>query len=393
MRADRWTIGALVAVLLLVSLLAPSVTAASRGDAAATAGWGWTDRTAPIAPPQGAGTLLAFDSLADRFVFFGGWNATTFNETWEYDPTNGVWTDLHPELSPTSRADATFVFDPGLDEFVLFGGWTEEPNGSVVRLNDTWTFSLGSDAWVELHPRLAPSPRSDSAAAFDLATGEMFLYGGFSGSQYLGDQWTFDPATGNWAPLAELGPGPGVRSDGRMVYDASLNDFLLFGGNDYNGPNLTFHHLNDTWQFSLSADTWTSLDPASAPTARDYAAEGYDPATGDVLLFSGFGNRTILDDTWEFSPTVNSWTELDVAPSPPGRYAGAGTFDPNDNLFLIVGGLGTTGLLNDTWTFAPVPGTGAPTPVVFVAGAASVGAVLAGVLALVIARRRGPRSP
>ena len=348
--------------------------------------WVWTDRSGSVAPPPSAGTMVAYDPVADRLVFFGGWNGSTLNETWEYNPTTSIWTELHPAVSPISRADATLVFDPSANEFILFGGWTQYANGSVERLDDTWTFSLANLQWTPRHPVGSPSPRSDSAAAYDPAAGRIYLYGGFSGTSYLGDSWTFDPTTTAWSPVPPIGPTPGIRSDGRMVYDPSVDEFVLFGGNDYNGPNLTFHHLNDTWTYRLTTNEWSLVPTPVAPGSRDYSAEGFDPATGTVLLFSGYGNRTILDDTWSFSIGTNSWTELSPTTSPPGRYAGGGAFDTEDGRLLIVGGLGNAGLLSDTWSLGPasVPASGGGVPLVVVAAFVLVGVLLTGVAARVM---------
>lgn len=382
--------GTTVLAVLILVLAAEGVV---RGATAPTT-WVWTERSGNLAPPAAAGTLLAYDSVADRLVFFGGWNGSTLNETWEYDPTASAWTELHPAVSPVSRADATFVFDSSANEFVLFGGWTQYANGTVHRLDDTWTFSLGTDQWTELHPTGAPSPRSDSAAAYDSAGGVVYLYGGFSGTAYLGDSWTFDPTTVTWSSIAPIGPTPGIRSDGRMVYDPTADEFILFGGNDFNGPNLTFHHLNDTWVYRLPSNRWSLIATPVAPGPRDYAAEGFDNASGTVLLFSGYGNRTILNDTWAFSPTTNSWSELFPSASPAGRYAGGGTFDTDDDQFLIVGGLGDSGLLNDTWSLAPaaVPASGTGVSWTGVAAFALVGLLLAGLAGRVVIAERKNRA-
>lgn len=355
--------------------------------------WVWSDRSGSLAPPPSAGTMVAYDSIADRLLFFGGWNGSTLNETWDYDPVTSIWTELHPAVSPISRADATLVFDPSANEFLLFGGWTQYSNGSVVRLDDTWTFSLAMDQWTPRHPVGSPSPRSDSAAAYDPAAGRIYLYGGFSGTSYLGDSWTFDPTTTTWSPVAPIGATPGIRSDGRLVYDPSADEFILFGGNDYNGPNLTFHHLNDTWTYRLPTNEWTRVPTPVAPGARDYSVEGFDPATGTVLLFSGYGNRTILDDTWSFSPGTDSWAELRPTPSPPGRYAGGGAFDTDDGSFLIVGGLGSSGLLSDTWSLGPpsAPASGGGIPLLVIVAFALVGVLLSGLAARVmVVTRPGP---
>jgi len=373
----------LVIAPLLGSILltAPPAAATSSG----TGQWTWSNVSRSIAPPEAAGTMMAYDGVQDRFVFFGGWNGRTLNQTWEFDPTQASWTELQPPLAPVSRADGTLVFDPVDEQFVLFGGWTEYADGTDHRLNDTWTFSLTTDRWTELLPSLAPSPRSDSGALFSTVTDLEYLYGGFSGTSYLADAWTFDPATVTWTPLAPSAPSPGLRADGRMVVDGTPEIGVLFGGNDYSGPNLTFHHLNDTWVFEtgVSSLEWTQLVTSQAPPARDYAVEAFDPAADSVLLFSGYGNRTILDDTWSLSS--GQWSELPTLGLPPGRYAGTGGFDVDDGELVIVGGLGNAGLLNDTWTLAesaavaPTSGAGSSWPVVAAFGVAGLGGLVVAV--------------
>ncbi len=336
--------------------------------------------------------MLAYDSSANRFVFFGGWNGTTLNQTWEYDPVNFTWTQLHPPVSPLSRADATFAYSPDQDEFLLFGGWTQYSDGTDHRVNDTWGFSLVEDRWTDLTSSTAPSPRSDAAAAYDTTDHVLFLFGGFSGSIYLGDAWRFQPSTDTWSPLSLAGSTPGARSDGRMVFDSSNNQFVLFGGNDYSGPNLTFHHLSDTWVFGLLAGRWTRVSTAISPEARDYAVEGFDPTTKSVLLFSGYGNRTILDDTWSFAPGNSAWSHVVTEAAPPGRYAGGGGFDSRDGLLLIVGGLGDAGLSNDTWVLDEVGspmGEAGPPAVILAASALFLGVAVGVVL---LSRRSRKRS-
>lgn len=396
MFGDRPPVGRALGACALGVLLVLVAGAGARANPV-SANWTWTDRSAPVAPPAAAGTLVAYDPTADRLLFFGGWNGTTLNETWEYDPTDAVWTELRPTASPESRADAALVFDIAANEFVLFGGWTQFSNGTIERLDDTWTFSLLTDQWVLLDPPISPSPRSDSAVAYDAAAAVILLYGGFSGTAYLGDSWSFNLATDLWSPVAEVGPTPGVRSDGRMVYDPAADEFVLFGGNDYNGPNLTFHHLNDTWLYRLGSGQWTLVVPSTVPDARDYAVEGFDPASGSVLLFSGYGNRSILDDTWAFSTSTDSWEPLTTSGPPPGRYAGGGAFDTDDGSFLIVGGLGSSGLLNDTWsleeTSVPSSGTGSGISVVEVGAFALVGLLFVAIAARVAISRRTKRTP
>jgi len=65
---------------------------------------------------------------------------------------------------------------------------------------------------------------------------------------------------------------------------------VLFGGEDTKG-----RVFNGTWAWD--GTTWTRQFPPTSPPGRSRAAMAYDPATGNVVLFGGFGNGT-LDDTW-----------------------------------------------------------------------------------------------
>jgi hypothetical protein len=359
----------LIALALVLPVGAASTPRASPADMAGS----WSNLTSGRSPPAAAGTMMAYDSAADRFVWFGGWNGSLpLNETWELDAATGAWTRLAPPIAPLARADAAFVYDANDQLFYLFGGWSQYPNGTVYRLNDTWSFSLALDRWDRISPSVAPSPRSDAAVGFDSSDDRLVLFGGFSGTEYLGDAWSFSPTTANWQPLPATSPEPSPRADGRMTYLPTTNSFVLFGGNNFSGPDLTFHHLDDTWSFSYPSRSWTEISTTRAPTARDYAVQALDPATDWVLLYGGYGNRTILGDCWAFSTTNQTWWLISSGgvSTPPGRYAGAGGFDASSQRFVIFGGLGGTGLLNDTWTLdlaQTPPGSPAAFPWVWVA--------------------------
>ena len=342
-----------------------------------------------------AGALMAYSGRAHRFLLFGGWDGITgLNQTWLLDPSNGTWTRLHPATSPSSRGDGTLVYDSTVDVFILFGGWHELSNGTYLRLADTWTFSLAGDAWTPMHPAAAPSPRSDSMVAYDPAADALLLFGGFDGAHYLGDVWSYALANDTWTPRpSSVQPSP--RSDGRMEYVASQDRFVLFGGNDYNGPNFTFHHLADTWSYTWRNNTWLAIPTGVAPEARDYPVFAYDSRDGVLLLTAGYGDRVILNDLWAFNLTTDSWSAVDTPVSPPPRYAGVGGYDPADGVFVLFSGAGTAGLLNDVWSLEYAPGTAAagsgipPTDIALaLAGAVVLGAAVFLVRGRMRARRR-----
>src|SRR2546426_4148069 len=295
---------------------------------------GWTDVSPSASPPHMAGEMMAYSSKAHRFVVFGGGGGGAgLYGTWVYDPGNRTWTELHSDISPLGRGDEMFVYDERANVFILFGGWHELANETYIRLAATWLFSLETATWTEHHPVVSPPPRSDSEVAYDPLVDAVLLVGGFNGTAYLGDIWSYTPSNDTWFPRpAAVEPSP--RADGRMVYVESQDRFILFGGNDFSGPNPPNHHLADTWTYSWSSNVWTPLSMMGGPSARDYPIFAFDPVTNLVLLTGGFGN-TILDDLWVFDITRDAWVDLTPARSPPPRYAAAGGFDLADNVLVV----------------------------------------------------------
>ena len=357
--------GLIVAGLLCGVLLSLSASTVSMHAIALTSAVppGWTNVTPTLSPQPMAGAMMAYSSKAHRFVLFGGWDGLKgLNETWVYDPGNWTWTQLAPTASPLGRGDGMFVYDERADAFVLFGGWHELVNGTYIRLDDTWWFSLDSAKWTERHPAAAPSPRSDSQVAYDPVVDAVLLQGGFNGTAYLGDIWVYTPRNETWfSRPAAVQPSP--RSDGRMVYVSTQDRFILFGGNDLSGPNGSNHHLADTWTYRWSSNLWTPLSLKEGPGARDYPIFSFDPILELVFLTGGFGNNTILSDLWAFSTTNDTWLNMTPARSPPPRFAAAGGFDPSGGVLVIFSGLARTGLLADTWQYSRGTSSGALGPV------------------------------
>jgi len=355
--------GLIVAGLLCGFFLSVGASSVSANEIGLTSAVppGWTNVTPTLSPQPMAGAMMAYSSKAHRFVLFGGWDGVKgLNETWVYDPGNRTWTQLNPNLSPLGRGDGMFVYDERANVFVLFGGWHELANGTYIRLEDTWWFSLDNVRWTKRHPTVSPSPRSDSEVAYDPLVDVVLLLGGFNNMTYLGDIWAYTPSNDTWSPR----PGavqPSPRADGRMVYVVNQDRFILFGGNDFSGPNGSNHHLADTWTYRWSSNLWTPLPSTEGPSARDYPIFSHDPISGLVFLTEGFGN-TILSDLWAFSITSDTWLNLTPEYSPPPRFAAAGGFDPASDVLVVFSGLASRGLLADTWHYAYVTSSGALGP-------------------------------
>src|SRR5437016_4000858 len=265
---------------------------------------GWTNVTRFPTPPALAGAMMAYDSRSSVFVLFGGSDGEPTNGTWAFDSATGAWAQLHPEVSPMARVDAMLVYDTSADAFVLFGGWTETPDGIYRRLADTWAFFTTNSTWVRRDPLSSPSPRSDVAASYDGANGVTVLFGGFNGTNYLGDMWYYSYANDTWIPRSSSRM-PSARADGRMVYDAQHGTFFLFSGNDHSDLLANFHHLGDLWRYSCINDVCTQIFPDVLPVPRTYAVfvSSPEPVTGEPVAFhseSHGGSGSFVRFVWDF---------------------------------------------------------------------------------------------
>ncbi|MGA8869042.1 MAG: kelch repeat-containing protein, partial [Candidatus Sulfotelmatobacter sp.] len=78
----------------------------------------------------------AFDPDLGQVIVFGGWggiNARDLNTTWAWSGTN--WAFLKPAASPTNREYLNMAYDEATHQLVVFGGYQIVPN---ILFNDTW---------------------------------------------------------------------------------------------------------------------------------------------------------------------------------------------------------------------------------------------------------------
>ena len=132
---------------------------------------------------------------------------------------------------------------------------------------------------------------------------------------------------------------PTARFVPTMADDSATGQFILFGGYGNTGA------ANDTW--SWNGSNWVELFPATSPPARYSASMAYDPGTGQLILFGGYNSSNgYLDDTWTWNGST--WTQLFPATSPSARSGAALAYNQGTGQLVLFGGSTYT---NDTWTW------------------------------------------
>jgi len=357
---------------------------------------------------------LVYDSLRKKVVLLGGSApnyATAFlTEQWEWDglgwtksaavlpksdacnqtPTfNGFdnkyycWGPLFANgwFTSDKRFGAAVAFDAKRGVTVMFGGtvynewWItyalvkfaevgftdtpDGPGGSALAQSVSDTFTFNGTTWTNktsyqstsVPSTSPPSPPARREAAMVFVPGLdkiiMFGGGGFKTTAY-NDTWSWDGTT--WALINPVGGvKPPARGSHAMAYDANRKKIVIFGGSLSTGFT---DQRNDTWEFDPFTNTWTQKNPTRVPAADAFPAADYDPIRKAVVLFTADAAATTGSmRTWVWDGS--DWTDTTVSSSPPLRRGAKVVYDGAHNQFVMAGGadpISGQAATGDTWT-------------------------------------------
>lgn len=197
----------------------------------------WATMPTNAPPPARFRYGMAFDSLRNRIVMFGGRGLTqVFDDTWELEigGLSSTWTHVTTANSPPPREDMVMAYDSSLNRTVLFGGY--DPATDTL-LGDTWEYD-GVD-WQQRTITNGPSARYRTAAAFDSTRKRIVMYGGFDGTDMAIETWEY--VGGAWN-LVSAG-GSQLATETYNAFDSQRNKFVTFGG-------VGASFSTETWEFT-----------------------------------------------------------------------------------------------------------------------------------------------
>ena len=293
----------------------------------------WTERTPSPSPSPRIMHSMAYDGRSGLVVLFGGLGR---GDTWTYNVSSDSWTDMAPQSPPSVRGGSLMAYDSSDGLIILFGG-----SGQSGFLQDSWTYSAGTNTWTMLAPPLAPPGRDSAQGTYDSSAGVLVMFGGqasFAPSEPVGDSWTFNYSMKRWTAMI-----PTARSSQGMAADASGN-VLMFGGRD----NFESYR-SDSWVLETQKGMWTSKTPQASPPPRNFPSMSYDEAAGLFVLFGGY--YPLKNDTWTYSIAADSWANASPAFSPTPRLQAAMAYDPDERASVLFGGSAMSTQLGDTWKY------------------------------------------
>ncbi len=298
----------------------------------------------------------------------------------------GKWTELTPSGTlPPARDSHTAVYNASTDRMVVFGGRgaSQAFNDYWVLQNSTKT----TLAWNQFVTS-APPDRLGHSAVYNSQTNRMTLFGGsfnVTGSSFTNELWGVTSADAStslpqWTPLVG-GTGPTPRWGHAAGYDQPNDKMIVFGGSTQTGQGLS----NEVWvlnQATAPTPSWKSVVTAGGPSARCCMAAAYDPANRRMILFGGFGGfgpagAILFGDLWTltFNQAFSTATWQNLTPSggtpPPLRCCAASLWDGTKFLLFGGGEIGTPSddkihaLILETATFAPAVGPAGPASRIF----------------------------
>jgi hypothetical protein len=208
--------------------------------------WEWKDAHWNRVSVRGPGarhmTAAVFDPVRNQAVLFGGYSVerqTMLGDTWVWD--GSAWKPV-PGEGPPARAGHALGFDPTRGQIVLMGGM----DAGGGQFGDTWGWD--GIRWSRLGEGPAITPNSPMAG---LPNGGLGAFGGWDGSKPSGVlfQWS---GTAWRNELDQSGPSP--RMETALAFDRTRGRTVLFGGSDANGVK-----LNDLWEYDGTA--WKAVNP------------------------------------------------------------------------------------------------------------------------------------
>jgi len=213
----------------------------------------------------------------------------------------------------------------------------------------TQTIPLSSSEYVPAQTSIRPEARGAHSMTFDPYNGVAVIFGGFAmsgGWHHLGDTWIYSYTENSWTSLT-LSSSPSTRSNHAMVYCNETNEIILYGGQ---GPAA---NPTDTWSFACETQTWSQVVTATNPGVHHSLAMAYDSQENVVILFGGFGDDGLeRDDTWKFDCETREWTELHPSTAPLARYGHVMVYDESIHLIVLTSGnTATQGHQCDTWVY------------------------------------------
>jgi len=293
----------------------------------------WQQITAAGAPSGRSRISVAYDTMRNRMLVFGGMEgdpfvaATRYDEVWAFDLTADTWAQVTTTgAGPMAKGYAAAWYDETNDRMIVSGGDPSGFNG----VDETHALDLATNTWTEITGGATPGARLYHGVAIRGA--EAIIFGGargFGADTYLNDIMAFDMTTDTWRVVRAGGPdAPLTRFGTEIFYDEAGDRLIAFGGHD----STDLGNANDVWAYDFAGDSWSMARPGDTlngvaigpcdfpadftlpedgmptPDRRHSYMNAQNGTTGFIAM--GKTDCGIINDVWAFDLAASTWETL-----------------------------------------------------------------------------------
>jgi len=220
----------------------------------------------------------------------------------------------------------------------VFGGYDNKKNHNNIHLLDCTTYEWDMLRSVRGHyderVRKTRKPEGRNGHTCTLADGQLWIIGGWlgQGPHAAKDMWVFDISRSQWTQPETYGKSPGPCNMHTTEYIKHLGELFVFRGGDGR------EYMNDLHSFNIKKYLWTHLAPKGRlPLKR--ANHASCVVDDKMFIFGGWDGQKRLNDihvldTRLFPP---SWSTPTSHGEPPSPRAGMTLTNVQGKIFLFGG--------------------------------------------------------
>lgn len=218
----------------------------------------------------------------------------------------------------------TAYFGTGLNSW-----WSSEKSFYALNLeNETWT-EVAS---------MPDGKERQYALGFSDAHNKGYVFGGYNGTTFLNDLWSFDPAENEWTELASL---PSIGRSGMSCFVINDTAYILGGKTSFDAA------INEVWAYSFATNTWVQKN--NLPFGNCWRSSAVAHNNQGYLLFGRNEVNEFSKTLYSYNPTTDFWMERSDFPSLGRSHASMRTL--NNELYVMFGIDSLNNSHTDLWKY------------------------------------------
>lgn len=261
--------------------------------------------TATSTPPERKDNATAVWTGYEMIVWGGGNPAASkyiTNTGERYNPTTDTWTPTSMSNAPPERYLHVAVWTG--TEMIIWGG-TSKVGATITPLNSGGIYNPSTDSWRSMSTTGAPTMRQNSKPAVVWTGTEMIVYGQGTTSTFEGAK--YNPSSNTWNPINTTG-GPGVSpTQGSAPVAWTGSEMFVIGS--FNAG-----------KYNLSTDTWERINiPSNSRSLIPYAPAATIWTGTEILMWGSMETSSPTNNGVRYNPSANTWTAMSTANAPSSR--------------------------------------------------------------------------